>query len=110
MLTNVVIIHPSKKVNAKLYKLFVIPIFCIPPMIFYSNACLISRCLIIVLIDNFLPFLHSYNKKTFSNEKTAVITPNVFDVAEAIKGILEASTRDYFVNESSSLINSKASH
>ena len=74
-------------------------------MIFYSNACLISRCLIIVLIDNFLPFLHSYNKKTFSNEKTDAATQNIFDVAEAIKGVLEASTRDYFVNESSSLVN-----
>ena len=83
----------------------------IPPIIFYSNAYLIYRYLIIFLINNLIiPFLHSYNKKTFSNEKTAVITPNVFDVAEAIKGILEASTRDYFVNESSSLINSKASH
>ena len=46
-----------------------------------------------------------YSKKTFSNVKTDAAVENVFDVAEAIKGVLEASTRDYFVNESSSLVN-----
>ena len=46
-----------------------------------------------------------YTKKTFSNVKTDAAAQNVFDVAEAIKGVLEASTRDYFVNESSSLVN-----
>ena len=46
-----------------------------------------------------------YTKKTFSNVKTGANIQDVFDVAEAIKGVLEASTRDYFVNESSSLVN-----
>ncbi|AWK53101.1 hypothetical protein DIC82_14640 [Clostridium beijerinckii] len=51
-------------------------------------------------------FLYAiYSKKTFSNVKTDATTQNVFDTAEAIKGVLQASTRDYFVNESSSLIN-----
>jgi hypothetical protein len=47
----------------------------------------------------------TYTKKTLSNVKTNADVQNVFDVAEAIKGILEASTRDYFVNESSTLVN-----
>ena len=47
----------------------------------------------------------TYTKKTFSNLKTDAPVQNVFDVAEAIKGVLAASTRDYFVNESSSLTN-----
>ena len=47
----------------------------------------------------------TYTKKTFSNVKTGANIQDVFDVAEAIKGVLEASTRDYFVNESSSLVN-----
>jgi len=47
----------------------------------------------------------TFTKKTFSNLKTDTATQNVFDVAEAIKGVLAASTRDYFVNESSSLVN-----
>ena len=46
-----------------------------------------------------------YSKKTFSNVKTDAAAQNVFDVAEAIKDVLSASTRDYFVNESSSLVN-----
>ena len=46
-----------------------------------------------------------YTKKTFSNVKTDAAVQNVFDVAEAIKDVLEASTKDYFVNESSSLVN-----
>ena len=47
----------------------------------------------------------TFTKKTFSNLKTDAAAQNVFDVAEAIKGVLAASTRDYFVNESSSLAN-----
>ena len=46
-----------------------------------------------------------YTKKSFSNVKTDAATQNVFDVAQAIKAVLAASTRDYFVNESSSLTN-----
>ena len=47
----------------------------------------------------------TYSKKSFSNVKTDAVPQNVFDVAEAIKGVMEASTRDYFINESSSLVN-----
>ncbi|MVX64967.1 DUF1659 domain-containing protein [Clostridium chromiireducens] len=46
-----------------------------------------------------------FSKKTFSNVKTNAAPQNVFDVADAIKDVLEASTRDYFINESSSLVN-----
>lgn len=46
-----------------------------------------------------------YTKKTFSNVKTDADPQNVYDVAEAVKGVMEAKTRDYFINESSSLIN-----
>ena len=46
-----------------------------------------------------------YSKKTFSNVKTNAAAQNVFDVAEAIRGVMQASTRDYFINESSSLVN-----
>ena len=46
-----------------------------------------------------------YTKKTFSNVKTDAAAQNVFDFANAIKGVLEAPTRDYFINESSSLVN-----
>ena len=45
-----------------------------------------------------------YSKKTFSGIKTAA-PQNVYDVAEAIKGVMEANTRDYFINESSTLVN-----
>ena len=47
----------------------------------------------------------TYSKKSFSNVKTDAAPQNVFDVANAIKGVLEAPTRDYFINESSSLVN-----
>ena len=46
-----------------------------------------------------------YTKKTFSNVKTDAATQNVFDTANAIKAVLAASTRNYFVNESFSLAN-----
>lgn len=46
-----------------------------------------------------------YSKKTFANVKTNAAPQDVFDTAEAIKGVLEAPTRDYFINESSSLVN-----
>ncbi|AQS08352.1 hypothetical protein CLOBY_04430 [Clostridium saccharobutylicum] len=46
-----------------------------------------------------------YTKKTFSSVKTDAAAQNVYDVAEAIKGVMEAKTRDYFINESSSLVN-----
>lgn len=46
-----------------------------------------------------------YTKKTFANVKTDAAVQNIYDVAEAIKAVLEADTRDTFVNESSSLAN-----
>lgn len=46
-----------------------------------------------------------YSKKTFSNVKTDAAPQNIYDVANAIKGVLEASTRDIFVNETSTLTN-----
>ena len=46
-----------------------------------------------------------YSKKTFSNVKTNAAPQNIYDVANAIKGVLEASTRDIFVNETSALTN-----
>jgi hypothetical protein len=46
-----------------------------------------------------------FSKKTFSNVKTDALVQNVYDVAEAIKGVMEAKTRDYFINESSTLAN-----
>lgn len=49
--------------------------------------------------------LPTYTKKTFSNVKTDAAAQNVYDVAEAIKGVMEAKTRGYFINESSSLVN-----
>ncbi|MVX65937.1 DUF1659 domain-containing protein [Clostridium chromiireducens] len=46
-----------------------------------------------------------YAKKTFSGIKTDAIPENIYAVADAIKDVMEASTRDYFINESSSLAN-----
>ncbi len=46
-----------------------------------------------------------YTKKTFSSIKTDATHDNVYAVADAIKGVMEANTRDYFINESSSLAN-----
>lgn len=37
--------------------------------------------------------------------KTDAASQNVYDVAEAAKSVLKASTRDCFINESSSLVN-----
>ncbi len=46
-----------------------------------------------------------YTKKSFSNVKVNADPQNVYNVADAIKGVLGAATRDYFINESSILIN-----
>lgn len=46
-----------------------------------------------------------YTKKTFANVKTDADVQNIYDVADAIKGVLAAKTRNSFVNESSSLAN-----
>jgi len=44
-----------------------------------------------------------YTKKSFSNVRTDVTSDNAFAVAEAVKNVLSATTRSYFLNESSSL-------
>lgn len=46
-----------------------------------------------------------YGKKSFSNVRNDVDPQNAYDVAEAIKTVLEASTRDTSLNVSSDLIN-----
>lgn len=46
-----------------------------------------------------------FTKKTFANVKTDATPQNIYDVAEAIKAVMSVKTRDYFVNESSSLVN-----
>ena len=46
----------------------------------------------------------TYSKKNFSGIRTNAFPQNVFDVAEAIKGVLLAETRDYYLNESSKLV------
>lgn len=46
-----------------------------------------------------------YTKKTFSNLRNDVDAQDAYDVAEAIKSVLEASTRETFLNKSSKLIN-----
>lgn len=44
-----------------------------------------------------------YTKKTFSNVKTNVLLEDAYAVADAIKNVLSASTRSYFLNEASTL-------
>ncbi|WP_346887907.1 DUF1659 domain-containing protein [Clostridium sp. UBA1056] len=46
-----------------------------------------------------------YKKKTFSGVKPNVDPENIFQVAEAIKDVLNASARDSYLNESSKLVN-----
>jgi len=45
----------------------------------------------------------TYSKKSFSNVRQDVATQNVYDVAEAIKGVLAEPTRAYFLNSASTL-------
>lgn len=45
-----------------------------------------------------------YSKKTFSNLRNDVDSQNAYDVADAIKGILEASSRNVSLNVASDLI------
>ena len=45
-----------------------------------------------------------YTKKTFSNIRNDVSEQNAFDVAEAIKSVLEASTRNTSLTVSSDLV------
>ena len=44
-----------------------------------------------------------YSKKSFSNVKPEASPENVYLVAQAIKNVMEASTRDSYLNETSSL-------
>ncbi|EHI99967.1 protein of unknown function DUF1659 [Clostridium sp. DL-VIII] len=46
-----------------------------------------------------------YAKKTFSSVRIDADAQNVYEVAEAIKLVLDANTRDFFITESSTLIN-----
>ncbi|ADL52902.1 DUF1659 domain-containing protein [Clostridium cellulovorans] len=46
-----------------------------------------------------------YKKKTFSGIKTNATVDDVFAVAEAIKSILSKTTKGYYLNESSKLLN-----
>lgn len=43
----------------------------------------------------------TFTKKTFSGLRKDAVIENVYDVAEAIKGVLEARTRNYLLNETS---------
>lgn len=45
-----------------------------------------------------------YTKKTFSNLRNDVVEQNAYDVADAIKGVLEASTRSTSLIVSSDLV------
>lgn len=46
-----------------------------------------------------------YKKRTFSGIKSDAAPQNVFDMAEAIKAVLGSTTRDYYLNETSKLVN-----
>lgn len=46
----------------------------------------------------------TYKKKTFSNVRSDVSAQDLFDVATAIKNVLGVSTRDFYIAESSKLI------
>ena len=47
----------------------------------------------------------TYSKKSFSNLRNDVADQNVYDVAEAIKAVLEADTRSTLLTVSSNLVN-----
>ncbi len=47
-----------------------------------------------------------YTNKSFSNVRTDVSPENAYAVADAIKGVLSASTRSYFLNDASTLTQS----
>jgi len=46
-----------------------------------------------------------YTNKTFSNLRNDVDAQNAYDVAEAIKAVLEAGTRNTLLSVSSNLVN-----
>nr|WP_312289499.1 DUF1659 domain-containing protein [Clostridium chromiireducens] len=47
----------------------------------------------------------TYSKKSFANVRKDVDAQNAYDVAEAIKAVLEQPTRAYFLNSASTLVN-----
>jgi Protein of unknown function (DUF1659). len=47
----------------------------------------------------------TYSKKSFSNVRTDVDAQKAYDVAEAIKAVLDQPTRSYFLNSASTLVN-----
>lgn len=47
----------------------------------------------------------TYAKKSFANVRNDVDAQNAYDVAEAIKAVLEQPTRSYFLNSASTLVN-----
>jgi hypothetical protein len=47
----------------------------------------------------------TYRKKNFNNIKIDAVPEAVYEVAEAIKAVLSAPTRDSFLNETSKLLN-----
>lgn len=48
----------------------------------------------------------TYSKKTFPNVRNDADEQNLYDVSEAMKAVIEGSTRDTLVNVTSNLINS----
>lgn len=46
-----------------------------------------------------------YSKKTFSNLRNDAQDENIYAVSEAIKAVMEAATRDTFINVTSSIEN-----
>ncbi|MDS0527835.1 DUF1659 domain-containing protein [Clostridium sp. SHJSY1] len=47
----------------------------------------------------------TFKKKTFSNVRTDVDVQNVYDVAIAMKNVLNVATRDFYIIDSSSIVN-----
>jgi Protein of unknown function (DUF1659). len=45
----------------------------------------------------------TYSKKSFPNLRADVVEQNAYDVAEAIKAVLSAPTKSYFINKTSNL-------
>lgn len=46
-----------------------------------------------------------YTKKNFANIRNDASPESLYEVAEAIKNVMEAGTRDTFVNVTSNLVN-----
>ena len=46
-----------------------------------------------------------YSKKNFANNRNDASPDSLYEVAEAIKDVMDASTRDTFVNVTSNLVN-----